>query len=176
MTRIVLLSTAIVTGLIAAGSASAFGWHFGPGDRPGFEQIDADGDGRITPAEMQAYPAAHRAARFRAADADGDGRITAQEMTAAIQVERADREARIVQSMMARLDTDKDGAVSEAEMAAAAPMRNANRGERFLARFDADKDGAISVEEFAAAEQALAQKSERWRHHDKGDRAPFWRR
>ncbi len=68
MTRIVLLTTAIVTGFVASNSALAFGGPMDPDDRPSFSQIDTDGDGKISAEELQAYPAVRAAERFKAAE------------------------------------------------------------------------------------------------------------
>mgnify|MGYP003885325021 CR=1 FL=1 len=74
--------TGFITGIVAAsfvltaGAALAQGMGDKPGcggprhERPAFSELDVDGSGEVTKAEMDA----HRAARFAEADTDGDGR------------------------------------------------------------------------------------------------------
>ena len=47
-------------------------------ERPTFGELDSDGDGNITIAEVKA----RAAARFADNDADGDGKLTVEELTA----------------------------------------------------------------------------------------------
>lgn len=82
-----------------------------------FATMDADKDGRVTAAEMDAahervtgqkakagdMPAAEK---IKVVDKDGDGVLTADEHAAGSR------------SMFDAMDTDKDGAISEAELAA----------------------------------------------------------
>ncbi|WP_068112924.1 EF-hand domain-containing protein [Tropicimonas marinistellae] len=187
MTRIILLSTAIVSGLLVANDAIAFGGPKAPGERPTFSQLDTDGDGKVTPAEMQAFPAARAAERFKAADADGDGAISKEELTASIEQMRANRDIARAEAMLSRLDTDGDGTISQEEMTAN-PGRNRTMapGERFFTWADTYKDGAISEAEFDAAANSMAQRADRFGRRDfgrddrgkagpRGDVAPFWR-
>ncbi|MEE4117695.1 MAG: calcium-binding protein [Paracoccaceae bacterium] len=145
MTRPALLATAIALGLAAtmplALPAEAQG--MGPrGDRPDFATLDADGDGRITEAEMAARRDAVLAERFAAMDADGDGAVTLQEM-------REAPAARFAARMLERFDADGNDAISRDELKAGADDRRHARGDRMFGRLDADNDGAISAEEFA---------------------------
>ncbi len=110
----------------------------GHGQRPSFEEVDANGDGKITQDEMQA----RAAARFSQADSDGDGAISRDEMMARAMA-RAEKR---VDRMMSRMDADNDGKVSQAEMQ---NMRDKRMG-RMIKRMDTDGDGALSKEEFAA--------------------------
>lgn len=115
----------------------------GPGGpRASFEQLDANGDGGITQAEMEA----HRAARLAAADANGDGSITRDELLAQIKSGADDRMSRRVDRMLDRLDANNDGALSQTELTAAAEKR----GGRGFSRIDTDGNGSISKAEFEA--------------------------
>ena len=99
-----------------------------------FTEMDADKDGKITAAELEAF----RAARFAAADANGDGKLSLEEMDAARAEQRKERFGR----MIAKLDKDGDGQLSAEEMPA--------RGDRMM-KLDTDGDGAVSLEEMKAA-------------------------
>ncbi|MEQ9261040.1 MAG: EF-hand domain-containing protein [Roseovarius sp.] len=141
-TIIASLSAAILAGAVSQGLASGDDdMPRGHGPRHSFEELDADADGRITPAEMQA----HMQGRFEAADADGDGQLTREELDAQASKAQAERRARFIDMMMERADTDDSGTISMDEMQAARQMRH---GMMFQ-RIDADGDGMISKEEFA---------------------------
>ncbi len=124
-----------------------------------FDAIDADGDGKITAEEMQAYGAQ----RFAVADTNGDGYIDAAEMQVQMLAQSTARIERRTARMIARMDTDGDGQLSPKEMRAG--PRGADAGEdRFalmLARMDTDGDGAISREEMEAARAAWAERGPR---------------
>lgn len=146
MNRIVFgsLAAAAVAGL-AFGVANADSRGAGPmggmGERPSFTELDADGDGSITIAEVKARSAAH----FAESDTNGDGKLSADELTAAVAARAAERAAAGMARMIEWRDTDGDGMLSEAEMSDTA-------GSRMFARLDANDDGVISAEEFAAME------------------------
>ena len=147
MQKIVLgsLAVAAVAGL-ALGVANADSRGAGPmggmGERPSFTELDSDGDGSITIAEVKA----RSTARFAESDTDGDGKLTAEEMTAAMAARSAERAASRMAQMIEWRDTDGDGALSEAEMPG-------DSGQRMFMMLDADEDGAISAEEFSAMEE-----------------------
>ncbi|OED47049.1 calcium-binding protein [Rhodobacteraceae bacterium (ex Bugula neritina AB1)] len=131
-----------IAALVAAASVAAGGMamakgkgHHGP--KMSFEEIDADGNGEITKAEIQAM----KKARFSKADADGDGKVTLEEMQARAQ-ERANKRAA---RMLERFDTDGDGALSAEE------LPQPRRAGRMFDRLDADDSGGISKEEFEEA-------------------------
>lgn len=87
------------------------------GEAGGLGRMDADGDGRVTRAELDAARAARleaMAARLAAADADGDGALTEAEFAASGAGERG--LARLIE----RFDADGDGSVSREELLATA--------------------------------------------------------
>ncbi|TGD42060.1 calcium-binding protein [Pseudotabrizicola sediminis] len=113
-----------------------------------FAAMDADGDGKVTQAEIDAF----RAAQTAAIDTDGDGLLSAEEI-AAMHIRAAtkranDRAARMIE----RLDTDGDGKLSAAEMMAR-PMP-----ARMFERLDADNDGAITEAEIAATKERMGER------------------
>lgn len=140
------ITGALVVAMGTAGVASAHGKGFGErGDRGPrfgemFEQIDANGDGKITKEEIDAF----RQARFDASDADGDGKLSAEEMMAARDARRMER----FKSMVGTLDKDGDGLLSAEELAAGAERRGP---QTMLDRFDKDGDGALTLEEIQQA-------------------------
>ena len=58
--------------------------------RPGFEMLDADGDGNISVAEMKAFGQS----KFDEMDSNGDGVVTADEMAALAAARAAERAAK----------------------------------------------------------------------------------
>ena len=145
MTRAMTL-TAIAA--LALGGTAVWAAGHGSGPMKGahapmmqFDEIDANGDGKVTRDEI----AAGMKARFADADADGDGTLSAEEMTAQM-LERmqARAEARVARMIAAR-DADGDGVLSPDEMGPPTPEG------RMMARFDTDGDGAISKQEFENA-------------------------
>lgn len=130
----VTLSAIAVTAVAAFAAADRRG-----GPHMPFEQIDADGDGKITQSELQGVAAA----RFADADGDGDGFLTQDELANAGQkgVQRR------TEKMIEHMDTDGDGKIALAEMK---PRRDP---AWMFDRIDADGDGAISKAEFDAAHE-----------------------
>ncbi len=112
------------------------------GERASFEQLDADGDGALTAAELTA----HAATRFDSADANSDGFLTTDELTAAAKSDANKRMEKRVERMMKHHDEDGDGKLSKAEMSPSED-RIAKRFERA----DKDGNGSISAEEFEAS-------------------------
>ncbi|MGB5560321.1 MAG: calcium-binding protein [Paracoccaceae bacterium] len=147
MKKIVLgsLAVAAVAGL-AFGVANADSRGAGPmggmGERPTFQELDSDGDGGITIAEVKA----RSSARFVETDTNADGKLSADELTAAVAARAAERAGAGMARMIEWRDSDGDGMLSEAEMAD-------NAGSRMFMRLDADDDGTISAEEFAAMQE-----------------------
>lgn len=128
-----------------------------------FDAMDADKDGKLTQAEIDAF----RAARFAAADANGDGALDKDELAALRLQEMQARAGDQAVKMLERMDADGDGKLSAAEM----PGEGA--GGRLFAQADADKDGAISKTEAEAALTRLADRMEK--HRGKGHGGPGWR-
>jgi len=139
------------TTLFGAGIAQARGGH--GGERPGaefiFEELDANGDGVVTQAEIDA----HAAARFAKSDTDGDGNLSVEEMVATAEARMQERMkrgsekmAKRTERMIERKDTNDDGMLSMAEL-----QDGKQRGGKIFERMDTDGDGAISRAEFDAA-------------------------
>jgi len=154
-------STVAAIALVGAVLASAALAQQGPGGREGrvevlvemFAAIDADGNGKVTEAELEA----HRAAMFTAVDANADGQLNADEL-AARQLARftetlADRTARMIENR----DNNGDGGLSLDEM-------DEGPGQRHFARIDTDNDGAISLAEAEAGGERMGKQ----RKHRKG--------
>lgn len=145
MLRISILSLAVAAGMISAPAAQARDG----GQRPSFTELDANSDGQITLAELQA----RGAGRFAQADADGNGEISRAEMIAQ---SKGRAEAR-VDRMIARLDTDGNGALSQAELQSGR-RGGGDRAERMFDRIDADNSGGISQAEFDAVKGKMGKK------------------
>ena len=108
------------------------------GDLPGFDRLDADGDGQLSRAEVDSL----REALFARFDRNGDGVITTDEVIAQqqlIQMRAELRQARLALTA-AQMDRDADGAITPREFTARADL---------FALADADGDDAISAEEAA---------------------------
>lgn len=141
---------------IIAGGAVASSDKAGARDhRPhhSFEELDANGDGKLMPEEM----AAHMQARFEGADTNGDGALSKDELRARVEERMAKRADKYVDHMLERHDANGDGALTMDE------MKPRDEGKMF-ARMDADQDGAISKEEF---ESMRAKAKERGHKHGK---------
>jgi len=139
-----------------------------------FTDLDTDGDGRISEAELAARAQTLAAERLAEVDADGDGTVTAEELEAQIlarigertqgrygtgrrAVDPAEMANTIVERLLSVRDADKDGVLSGAELSPAADIAV------LIDRFDTDDDNSWSEEEFA---QVTARKA----GFDKGDR------
>jgi len=118
-----------------------------PRERPSFAQLDTDGNGEITPDEMQA----RGDMRFGRIDTDGSGTLSKDELVAAA-AQRAERRA---DRMLAQLDTDGDNVLSPDEMRT---TRQGNRTARMFERVDTDGSGSISEAEFDAAAQRMQER------------------
>ncbi len=126
----------------------------GPGrgmDRPEFSEFDADGDGLVTQAEIEAFAEN----RFASLDTDGSGTVSKDEFVARA-VTRATERA---EAMFDRLDVDGDGSLSQD--AIAAQRGRGPNAERIIARLDTDGDGAVSEEEFEAMSERHARAGKR---------------
>lgn len=156
MKQITFLSLAILAGLSLSTVAEARGQDHGP--RPAFEEVDADGNGEVTPAELRGMGDARKAARFDDADADDDGFLTQAELDAAHEARQASRSARMIE----RLDTDGDGQLSREEAQARGERGGEGRGEgrgrggRGFERADADGSGTLNAAEWETLGQRRA--------------------
>jgi Ca2+-binding EF-hand superfamily protein len=90
-------------------------------------------------------------AQFRLRDADGDGRITRAELTQFEQ--RTAHAAALAENAraFARLDANHDGALSANEFAALVPPAAAPDVTPLMQRFDPNRDQAITLIEYRAA-------------------------
>jgi Ca2+-binding EF-hand superfamily protein len=106
---------------------------------PDFATLDADGDGKVTQAEMDAY----KAAKFAEIDTDGSGTVSAAEFAAQHEAASDERKAKFIATMIERMDADGDGELSADEMS------GAKRKSPFE-RMDTDGDGTLSEDEMNA--------------------------
>lgn len=116
------------------------GMGMGGGMMPRFEEMDADGDGKVSREELQAW----RAARFAAMDADGDGKLTRDEIVAFHQAQAAERFGRMADRMIGHQDADGDGAIGPTEFG------RVDRMGMMFDRIDRDGDGSVDADEIAA--------------------------
>lgn len=127
-----------------------------------FEEMDTNGDGKLTQEEIEA----HAAAKFAEADTDGDGALSAEEMIARMETHRAERMKRGAERMIERRDTNDDGKLSAEE------MMPKNRGEMF-ARMDLDEDGTVTKTEMDIVRKTMrdhrADHGKRWMKRDKSE-------
>lgn len=159
-----ILSALILVAVVGAGlSTAAFagrGDDIGPLQELNFDALDADKDGKVTKAEVDAS----HAMRTKAADINADGKLSVEEL-AAMQIKAmTERATARAAKMTKKLDTDGDKMLTDAELAA-----GKNRADMF-ARIDTDGDGAITK---AEAETARARMKERGHgrggKHGRGD-------
>lgn len=158
------LPFALVALFAATGSALAQPPAPAPADAPPMspadafmQQLDKDGDGKVSQAEALAP----QSERFKAVDADGDGFLTAAEAGASF---KAQVPAEMLEEMQKRgmpdpgetfvknLDKDGDGKVNPAEFQQ--PTQDS------FTRLDADADGFATREEAAAYFTQMQQKME----------------
>lgn len=128
-----------------------------------FATLDADGDGGVTLAELEALGAA----RFAAIDADGDGAVSAQELLAHRAAQETVRATRRAERMIERLDDNGDGVLQIEELHD--PRRSV---DRMFARADTDEDGVLSAQEFREAQERMGDRhgDDDRRHGHGGDR------
>lgn len=203
MKRNTLIGALLVSAvtLSAAGAVYARGGHGGPGDFGGmrgghhglfgpamgrtvdFAELDTDGSGAITVADLEAAIAA----RFAEADANGDGVLDQAEIAARIaaRIEERGLEPRrrggvewtpdmdqrqidwMAEGVIIRMDDDKSGTVSAEEVSP-----DSDRLARMIDRFDSDGDDAVSLEEFEEARATMAERRDarghgkRWMHRN----------
>jgi len=136
----------------------------GEGPRMDFATLDANGDGSITPEDIEAL----REGRFAALDANGDGEVSRQEFMDHSAAQAGERAG----TMFDRMDADGDGTLGrDAIESRRGPGPDAGR---LISRFDSDGDGAISQDEFGAAQAQLrgrmGDRMERGGRMEHGDR------
>lgn len=152
MKKTIYTALAITLAVGSMGIATSVTAHARQGAQS-FEAMDINGDGMITPAEMDAVASA----KFEASDLNGDGMLDADEMQAQFMARMDERMGgkmgermgdrtppplnMMMGRMMDRLDANDDGMISPAEMAG-------GRDGQMLAKADVDGDGNISAEEF----------------------------
>ena len=164
-----LLMAGIATALMV-NTAEAQGQTGRGPDLPGFEQIDADNDGLVTTAELQAAIQAQAAERFAQSDTDGDGALSAEELAAAAAAREDARRERNMTRMIERLDANDDGLLQMDEMQARSEDRNTDRQGRMFAMMDTDDDGSLSAQEYETALAFMAERGERGDRGGRGDR------
>lgn len=172
MTPKTVLSVLTVATLLGASFATV-SYADGPrkgGDRMGMEQafnfeaMDADKDGKVTQAEIQAF----HAAKIAALDTNGDGNISAEELTAGREARKAERAAERSARMIESLDANDDGVLSIAELEARGGDRGEERMARMFDKVDTDDDGAISLAEAEAAKKMMHKRG-KGKGHGHGD-------
>ena len=122
---ITLLITALATSLTAAPPEG------GKGKKPGgprklppqiVKKFDADGDGKLSEAEManaHEEMKKRREERLKAFDKDGDGKLTGNEQITALK-SMLEKSEGMKKKMIERFDADKSGDLSDAEIGEAA--------------------------------------------------------
>lgn len=125
------------------------------------KELDADKDGTITRAEIDA----HESKVFTDADTNADGFVSGEEMMAYREAKREEmrlkRMAERQKKMIAELDTNKDGLVSREEFMA--------RPNPMFDRIDTNQDGRVDETEMQAAKEkgekmmARSKKYREWR-------------
>ncbi|MEO0486573.1 MAG: EF-hand domain-containing protein [Pseudomonadota bacterium] len=140
-------TTYIIAGILAVTmgvtAISAQAQHRGGGgERPAFSDLDLDGSGEVTLAELEAFGVS----RFNEADTNGDGALSLDEIIAQRDVENQERLQRRVERFIERADDNGNGAIELEEFG-----QTAERMERRFERMDADSSGGISEEEMADA-------------------------
>ncbi len=147
MTPVIAGILAATIGLTGVTAANAQGRSEGP--RADFSELDADGNGEVTIAEMQAYGKARADARFAEADTNGDGSLSAEELLAQRDSDRAERR---IDRMIERMDADGNGTLERAELTRDGEDQSERMEKRF-SRLDTDESGGLSEEEMAAAKE-----------------------
>ncbi|UYV36261.1 EF-hand domain-containing protein [Rhodobacteraceae bacterium D3-12] len=154
---IVAASIVAGAGMATAQGKQGHGRGMGP-MMPEFSELDANGDGNLTQAEMEA----HAKAKFDAADTDGNGKLSAEELLEAGKKRKEERRAKRAEKMLKRLDTNNDGEVSFDEM----PGQQ-TQADRMFSRIDADGDGNITEAEMQDAAKKFKERRGKHGKHGK---------
>ncbi|WP_233356126.1 EF-hand domain-containing protein [Henriciella aquimarina] len=158
MRKLTLTAIAAGTAMLGVAGYAYADHHRGFGKGQMIEQLDTDGDGQITKAEVEAM----KASKFEEADANGDGGLTMEELDAYHEAQRQKRMEAMKQRMFERGDTNGDGVISLDEFE--------DRGAPMFERVDADDDGVITAEEIEAMKEKRGKHG--WRHHRGPDAGP----
>ena len=102
-----------------------------------FKRMDADGDGRISVAESEAF----RASRFERLDANADGSVTMEEIRDGRERKRTER----TEKRFGKLDANGNGTVEKSEYDAMADQR--------FDRMDSNNDGVLTLDEIRVHRQ-----------------------
>lgn len=137
-------TTALILAILSGTALPALAEGRGERQRPDFAQLDTDGDGVVSVAELEAK----RAERLAGVDADGDGIVSAEELARAHQIRRAER-------MIARMDKNGDGLLQLDELQGRGPDP---------AKLDANGDGVVSEEEFRDGMREMRREGRRGGH------------
>ena len=113
-----------------------------------FAATDANGDGKVTQAEIQA----RRQAEIAAMDADADGLISQAELATFIGDRMQKMAERIAAERISTQDSDSDGKLSAGE------MQIPSMPGRMFERLDSDGDGALSEAEIDAMRKRMAER------------------
>ena len=157
LVAVALIGALMGSAALAEQGEMGMGGPGGPGEGRGamlaemFDTIDADKDGKVTYAEMEA----HRKAEFDAADTNKDGALSAEELSARALARFQEKLAERTQGMLDNMDNDGSGSLSPDEMGEGPGMRN-------FAKIDADNDGAITKEEIQAGMQHHKKRGHGW--------------
>jgi hypothetical protein len=147
------------------GSGHGFGRGAGAGHGFDFAAVDADGNGSLTAAELQAFAVA----RVAVIDTDGNGTVSRVELVALVPDRMGplmnpfgrDRGEVFADRMLARMGATEAGGIVIEDMVA-------RRVSDMLAVFDTDRDGAIAEAEADAGQARMAERREgrgRRAHH-----------
>jgi Ca2+-binding EF-hand superfamily protein len=140
----------------AVGAVAAFGFALLPSaafaDNPkaGFESMDANGDGKISPDEH----AASASRMFEKMDTNADGKVTAAEMTAAHQNmtgKKAEKGELTAAEKIKIIDTNGDGVLTADEHATGA--------KAMFDKMDTDEDSYLTKAELKAGHQKYMHKT-----------------
>jgi hypothetical protein len=158
-----LTSALALAGVVAASISTAAFAERGNGPGHGadllldlFDEIDANKDGTVTQAEIDAF----RAARFAAADANGDGGLDSEELATWRRSEMQARMAERAERLLAERDANGDGKLQIAEL---------DRPRATFGRADTNEDGVLSREEAEAARDRMFERRSDRRGRRGGD-------